>query len=133
MVSNYTSELEVSKIIGSLKNKTSSGHDGISNEILKCCSPIIEKYLVRRFIDCAEKQVFPECLKIAKVLPFFKKGDDSLPSKYRPISLQCSLSKFPKNSCTNEWSSFSTKTIYLPPCSMASEKIFMRSCDSRSH
>ena len=90
---NYTNELEVSKIVGSLKNKTSSGHDGISNEILKCCSPIIENYLVRSFIDCAEKQVSPECLKIAKVLPLFKKGDDSLPSKYRPISLLCSLSK----------------------------------------
>ena len=41
MVLNYTNELEVSKIIASSKNKKSSGHGGISNEIFKCCSPII--------------------------------------------------------------------------------------------
>ena len=75
MVLNYTNELEVSKIIASLKNKKSSGNDGIGNEILKRCSPIIEKYLVGSFNYCIEKQFFPGCLKIAKVLPLFKKGD----------------------------------------------------------
>ena len=93
MILNYTNELEFSKIVGSLKNKKSSGNDGISNEILKCSSPIIEKYLVQSFNGCIEKQVFPECLKIAKVLPLFKKGDESQPSNYRPLSLLSSLSK----------------------------------------
>ena len=93
MVLSYTNDLEVSKTVESLKNKKSSGHDDIRNEILKCCSPIIEKNLVRSFEDCIEKQVFPECLKIAKVLLIFKKGDGSLPSNYRPISLRSSLSK----------------------------------------
>ena len=90
---NSTNELKVSEIVGSLKNKKSSGHDGMSNEILKCCSPILEKHLVRSFNDCIEKQVFHECLKIAKVLPLFKKGDESLPNHYRPIRLLSSLSK----------------------------------------
>ena len=93
MVLNYTNELEVSKIVASLKNKKSSGHDGISNKILKSCSPIIEKYLVARFNNCIEKQFFPECLKIAKLLPLFKKGDESLPCNYRFISLLSSLGK----------------------------------------
>ena len=44
LVLNYTNELENSKIVAILKNKKSSGHDGISNEILKSCSPIIKKY-----------------------------------------------------------------------------------------
>ena len=72
MVLNHKNELEVSKIIASLKNNKSSGHNGISNKILNCSSPIIEKYLVGSFNYCIEKQFFPGCLKIAKLLQNFK-------------------------------------------------------------
>ena len=133
MVLSYTNELEVSKVEGSLKNKKSSGHDGISNEILKCCSPITEKYSGRSFNDCIEKQVFPERLKFAKVLLLFKKGDESLPSKYRPISLLSSLSKVFEKLLHKRIVKFFNKTIFLPPCSMASEKTFMRPCNSPNY
>ena len=55
MVLNYTNESEVSKIVSSLKNKKIKGPDGIRNEILKSCSPIIEKYVVGNFNNCIEK------------------------------------------------------------------------------
>ena len=37
--------------------------------------------------------IFPENLKLAKVLPLFKKGDNQLFNNYRPISLLPSISK----------------------------------------
>ena len=64
--------------------------DGISNEILKCCSQAIEP---AAFNECIEKRTFPKCLKIAKVIPIFKKGDKRNPENYRPISLLSSKSK----------------------------------------
>ena len=76
-----------------MKNKKSSGHDGISNEILKCCSPVIENYLTNCFNNCIEKQFFPNSLKIAKVIPLYKKGNANDPGNYRPINLLSSLSK----------------------------------------
>lgn len=36
---------------------------------------------------------FPDCLKVARVTPLFKKGDPTDPNNYRPISILPSLSK----------------------------------------
>ena len=42
---------------------------------------------------CIAQGVFPDCLKIAEVIPIFKKGDHNLATNYRPISI---LSQFDK-------------------------------------
>ena len=63
-----TDETEVGKTRKQMKNKKSSGHDGITNEILKCCSPIIETYLAKTFNNCFEGGTFPSSFKIAKVI-----------------------------------------------------------------
>ena len=65
MVVSETDDFEVGKIIKLMKNKKSSVHDGISNEILKCCTPIIEKYLAIAFNDCLRERKFPGTLKLA--------------------------------------------------------------------
>ena len=62
-----------------LKNKKSTGHDGISNEKLKSCTPILEKYKVKTFNICLEERKVPQCMKNAKVIPLFKKGNRNNP------------------------------------------------------
>ena len=71
MVLNNTTTEEITKIIRSLKNTKSTGYDGISDEFLKCCSPIIEPYVADVFNNCLEHSIFPEPLKIAIVIPLF--------------------------------------------------------------
>ena len=82
-----TDEFEVAKILKNMKNKKSTDEDGISNEMLKCCSPIIEPHIATLFNNCIEDGIFPDCFKTAKVIPLYKKGDRKDPGNYKPISL----------------------------------------------
>ena len=88
-----TDQWEVAKILKQMKNKKSYGLDGISFQILKNCSPVIEPAIAAAFNKCIVERRFPNCLKIANVIPMFKKRDRRNPEIYRPISLLSSLSK----------------------------------------
>ena len=115
MVLNNTTTEEITKIFRNIKNKKSTGHDGTSNEILKCCSPTIEPYVADVFNKCLEQSIFPEPFKIARVIPLFKKGDRSNPENYRPISLLSSLSKvFEKVLCKRMTKFFMKNESFTP-------------------
>ena len=86
-------ETELSKLIGSLPNKTSCGIDEINNILLKKISNSIIPILCELFNKSLEKGVFPELMKVAEVVPLHKGGDKSQETNYRPISLLTTLSK----------------------------------------
>ena len=86
-----TDEFEVSKIPKNEKNKKNTGEDGMSNEMLKCCSPNIAPHIATLFNNCIKERIFPDCFKSANVIAFYKMGDHKDPEKYRPISLSKSL------------------------------------------
>ena len=88
-----TNEEELFTIINSLKNKKSPGYDQISNELIKNVFPGIVKPLVHIFNLSIMTGIVPIKMKIAKVVPIFKKGDPQLLNNYRPISLLTSFSK----------------------------------------
>jgi len=86
-------ESTISKIIDSLKPKSSSGYDRISSILLKKIkSPLISPlvFLVNQSLNSG---IFPDSLKIAKILPIHKKDNEHLISNYRPISLLPTISK----------------------------------------
>ena len=81
---------EIEKIIRQLNPGKSSD---ISPHILKLFRGIISPYLATLFNNCVYGGIFPDRLKIARVIPLFKTGDRSNISNYRPISLLPVLSK----------------------------------------
>ena len=82
-----------SRIIDSLKPKTSTGVDCISNKLLKYVRNVISEPLTIIINQMLNMGVFPDLLKISKVIPIYKKEDDTMFSNYRPISLLPSISK----------------------------------------
>ena len=83
----------VSRIIDSLKPKTSSGVDSISNKLIKYVKDVILEPLTVIINQMLNLGIFPDLLKISKVIPIYKKNDNTIFSNYRPISLLPSISK----------------------------------------
>ena len=86
-------ELKTMKIIENLKNKTSSGIDGISNQLLKSAKNVLVKPITTIVNQMIVTGIFPDNLKISKVIPLYKAKDQTLLSNYRPIALLPSISK----------------------------------------
>ena len=80
-------------IILELSSKNSCGSDGLSTNLLKRISKIFAAPLSIIINQYLVTGIFPDRLKIAKVIPLFKKGDDHVFDNYRPISLLSSISK----------------------------------------
>ena len=69
-----------------LENKNSSGHDVISNKLLKSIRCEQCKPLTLIMHQMLSNVVFPETFKKSKIILLYKKGDSPLLSNYRPIS-----------------------------------------------
>ena len=81
------------KVIDGLESKKSSGHDGISNTLLKVIKASISQSLTIIINQMLTTGIFPDAFKLLKVIPLYKKGDSSLLVNYRPISLFPTISK----------------------------------------
>ena len=84
---------EILCLLNQLKNSKACGPSSIPNNLLKghknIFSPILASLINKSFTD----GTFPELLKLANVIPVFKKKDKFLCSNYRPISLLSNISK----------------------------------------
>ena len=85
--------LEVSDTLKNLQIGKASGPDGIDNRVLRELIPQLTSPLCNLFnasLSCCQ---VPDMWKLSNVCAVFKKGDPSLPSNYRPISLLNTLEK----------------------------------------
>ena len=76
--------MSVTDVYNALKHLKQSGTrdlDGLDTKILRLAAPIITNSLTYVFNLCISKSTFPNAFKIAKVIPLYKSGDGSNPSK----------------------------------------------------
>lgn len=106
---------EISDIIQKLNNKNSTGYDNISLNFIKSVSnPII--YPMSLMINQSLfSGIFPDKLKIAKVLPIHKKDAIDICNNYRPISLLPNFSKiFEKIVFNQTLEYFTSNNLFFP-------------------
>jgi hypothetical protein len=78
---------EMSILIASLNGAKSCGPDDIGPQLIKDNNYLFCQPLTFLFNLSLSKGVVPDALKVAKVIPLFKKGDEAVMANYRPISL----------------------------------------------
>ena len=87
------SEGEIHKIVSKMEVKMGSGFDNISNALLKRLIPVIKGPLCTIFNKSLVLGIFPDLMKLAKIIPLHKGGEQNLCDNYRPISLLPVISK----------------------------------------
>ena len=78
---------DIHRLLTSLPQKTDSGPDGISSQMLKHTACAIAPQLSTLFNLSLSSGIVPTDWKLSNVTPVYKAGDPKLVSKYRPISL----------------------------------------------
>ena len=93
MVMKLTTQCEIEQLISKLPNKTSHGHDMISNDLLKLLGRSISYPLAIIFNQSITEGIFPDQMKMAEVIPLYKGKDSDQIINYRPIYLLITISK----------------------------------------
>ena len=93
LIFQFVSPLKVLDQLYSLDCTKSAGHDGIKVKYLIMIAELIYQPLSHIFNTSIITSTFPDMMKIAKIIPSFKGGDNSTVSNYRPISLLPVFSK----------------------------------------
>ena len=90
------------KTLHSLRTKTSSRYDGVSVKLLKYIFLALSKPLCLIINQSLLTGIYPDKLKIAKMIPLYKKYDTLLMDDYRAISLLPSISKLFEKVVSNQ-------------------------------
>jgi len=87
------STVEVYNIIMKIKNSSSRDIYEVPSCVLKICAVHIAPVVAYLINTSFERGQFPHQLKVAKIVPIFKKGDKTDQNNYRPISILPIISK----------------------------------------
>ena len=90
---SQVSEIEVLLLLESLDTKKSFGIDKVHPLLLKIAALQICRPLTYIFNLSINQGIFPDSMKLAKVVPVFKQGSRFTCNNYRPISVLSSISK----------------------------------------
>ena len=106
LIETPLTEEEMKNAFESLKSNKSPGFDEISSDVIKFVFDALIIPVKHIFDLSLKKGVFPDKLKVARVTPIYKSGDEGLANNYRPISVLSCFSKILERIMYNRLYSF---------------------------
>ena len=108
-----TNPQEVTDICDGIRLGAAAGYDNINISVVKSTIDIISIPLAHIINLSISSGVVPRELKIARVIPLFKSGDEAVFVNYRPISVLPLFSKFIEKVIYRRFYNFLTKNNFL--------------------
>lgn len=90
---SHVTYIQVRDAVKALQSKNSRDHYGINATLINSVLNIVVYPMTKLFNQSIDCGVYPDALKITKVIPIHKKGNADDPNNYRPISLVPVVSK----------------------------------------
>ena len=105
---------EIKRVVQTLKSKSSEDFGSISTKLLQETTPELTIPLEIVINQSFVTGIVPDNLKIAKIIPVFKSGNNNILNNYRPISIPPTLSKIIEKMVCNRLIMFLEKynTLY---------------------
>ena len=122
---NLVTPSEVKLEIARIPNNQSHGLYSCPMPILKCSSNVISNTLAEILNLSISTGVYPNKLKMAKIIPIFKADDDIDPSNYRPISLLSNFNRIFEKLIFKRMESFIAQHDMLSPSQYGFHKTFL--------
>lgn len=90
---NSVTENDILQAIKKLKNKMTTGIDGVPSFVVRDCAAVFVTPLCIIFNMILTASKFPDIWKITRICPILKTGDPSSINNYRPIAILCNFAK----------------------------------------
>ena len=105
----------MSQMVNKIKSTNTTGTDNISSKLVKDQSYLLIPILTHIFNLCIQKNVYPNNLKIMKIIPVLKPDKDSLdPTSYRDINLSNIFAKIVDRIIYNQMMEFLESNKIFP-------------------
>ena len=118
----FLEECTVDEVIDIIKNFENGKASDIPVSVIKRTSFLISPTICYLYNNCMKSGTFPNCLKVGKITPIYKKGDRELLKNYRPVSTLPIFGKiFEKIICSRIYNFFSCNNL-LTDCQFGYRK-----------
>ena len=104
---------EICNIVKQFDSNKSASYDNVNVPIVKSTINFIIEPIIHICNISLNTGVFPSSMKLAKVIPVFKKGDQNNCNNYRPISVLPIFSKIVEQIVYNRFYSFLSQNNIL--------------------